>query len=515
MIIYNDKKEFIGIDEEGLRSLGFSNLADLQSETVDFADLFVKTPGFIHNFKHVHWIDFVLCEEDKNACKAIIHAKGKNFNCLIEIKTIYLTTSPNSKSYIINLNNLRSLSSNETSEISSELQVRDAPVTVVHKDEKVEDTTQIKPIKKSIIEDPYEIDDDLSLDDELSQEQLDAIGEPDVAIGIDLYKEDKKKKEEKTVVKEIPFDTNTIESELGFDIKRTAEILDMDIANIEDFVNDFVTQAKEFKDKLYNSVEQEDLIVLKTLSHQLKGVAANLRIHDCQNILVKINRSDDFTSAKADLDTFYKFIAKLSNEEEPSATNTEVIEPKIDEDDYILEIDDTLLTETNNNDTKINSLEEDDFIIEIDDAILTDTIDKDDNIPDINDFDNLDVGEDINLKTNKEEFSSQKTSLVKKYDKAKIANEIGLDEQSFNELFQDYIYESQDLISTIQTSIDNDDSTDWRHSAIKLKGMSDNMRINNFSTELETIISTDDKASAQNALKQLKISLSKIITIKD
>ncbi len=512
MIIYNDKKEFIGIDEEVLKSLGFSNLADLQSETADFADLFVKTPGFIHNFKHVHWIDFVLCEEDKNASKAIIHAKGENFNCIIDIKTIYLTTSPNSKSYTINLNNLRSLSPNEILEISSELQVRDTPVTVVHKDEKVEDTTQIKPIKKSIIEDPYEIDDDLSLDDELSQEQLDAIGEPDVAIEIDLDIEDKKKK---IVAEEIPFDTNTIRPGLGFDIKKTAEILDMDIANIEDFVNDFVTQAKEFKDKLYNSVEQEDLIVLKTLSHQLKGVAANLRIHDCQDILVKINRSDDFTSAKADLDTFYKFIAKLSNEEEPSATNTEVIEPKIDEDDYILEIDDTLLTEINNNDTKINSLKEDDFIIEIDDTILTDTIDKDDNIPDINDFDNLDIGEDINLKTNKEEFSSQETLLVKKYDKTKIANEIGLDEQSFNELFQDYIYESQDLISTIQTSIDNDDSTDWRHSAIKLKGMSDNMRINNFSTELETIISTDDKASAQNALKQLKISLSKIITTKD
>ena len=64
MLIYNYKKEFLGIDENDLTALGLSNLADLRAEAADFADLFVKTPGFIHNFKHVHWIDYIVCNTD-------------------------------------------------------------------------------------------------------------------------------------------------------------------------------------------------------------------------------------------------------------------------------------------------------------------------------------------------------------------------------------------------------------------------------------------------------------------
>ena len=63
MLIYNYQKEFVGIDESDLKALGFSDLAQLRSESADFANFFVKTPGFVHNFKHVHWIDFVTCAD--------------------------------------------------------------------------------------------------------------------------------------------------------------------------------------------------------------------------------------------------------------------------------------------------------------------------------------------------------------------------------------------------------------------------------------------------------------------
>lgn len=78
MLIYNYKKEFLGIDESDLELLGLSNLADLRAEAADFADLFVKTPGFIHNFKHVHWIDYITCNDSGVESKAIIHIKNKN-----------------------------------------------------------------------------------------------------------------------------------------------------------------------------------------------------------------------------------------------------------------------------------------------------------------------------------------------------------------------------------------------------------------------------------------------------
>lgn len=555
MIIYNNKKEFLGIDKDSLKSLGYSSLAELQSEAADFGDLFVKTPGHVHNFVHVHWIDFVLCEDDRNACKAIIHAKNKNLNCILEIKTIYLTSSPNSKSYIINLNNLRNLSSNETNGISSELQTRAVPVPAIIIEEEIEeeiiiedniiiDKSELK--KQKIINDPYETADDSSLDSyELSQEQLDEIGEPDViaptelepAIEIDLDepKERSKQVEEKTIEKDINPD---------FDINKTAEILEMDVATIEDFINDFISQAKEFKSKLYDSVTQEDLIILKSLSHQLKGVAANLRIHHCQDILIKINQADDFDSSEADLDIFYKLINKLAGEEEvaeeilevptqieepeeiitPKETIQEIVE--IEEDDYILEADDSLSSEKKS-EHKTNSMEienDDDYILEIEDTLVsepksknrTDSLEIESNdIPDIDDFDSLDLEQDKLLEEQNDISEIEEDKLVPLYDKTKIAGEIGLDEQSFNELFQDYQNETKDLISVIKVSIDTDSSANWKYAAIQLKGMSDNMRINNFTSELTTLISTNDKDDAQNALKKIEILLSQIISTKD
>jgi len=42
MVIYNHKKEFVGIEEKDLRVLRLATLAELQNEAADFADLFVR-----------------------------------------------------------------------------------------------------------------------------------------------------------------------------------------------------------------------------------------------------------------------------------------------------------------------------------------------------------------------------------------------------------------------------------------------------------------------------------------
>ena len=127
MLIYNFQKEFLGIDKHDLEALGFSNLAELRTETKDFADLFVKTPGYLQNFKHAHWIDFLLSPEDKDDNKVIIHAKGKNYKCLLTIKIAYLVDSPSQEAYLINLEHFRELTDDETSQISIDLGEREAP----------------------------------------------------------------------------------------------------------------------------------------------------------------------------------------------------------------------------------------------------------------------------------------------------------------------------------------------------------------------------------------------------
>ncbi len=110
MLLYNQKKEFIGIDKDDLEGLGFNNIGELQNESHDFADLFVKKPGFIHNFKNFSWIDFILHSETGES-KAIIHAKGRNYSCTLHASPFHFTSNENG--FAITIKNLRALSGSE------------------------------------------------------------------------------------------------------------------------------------------------------------------------------------------------------------------------------------------------------------------------------------------------------------------------------------------------------------------------------------------------------------------
>jgi len=451
MIIYNYNKEFIGIDQADLKALGFKDLSQLQSETADFADLFVKTPGHIHNFKHVHWIDFVLCAKSTDESKAIIHVNGKNFKVNLEIKILFLNDAPSSRAFAITLGNLKSLSKDEKIEIATEPQTIETPIVDLY--DEAEDIVELdsKDLHEDeIIVDPYV--------QEFEDENEDEI--------IDIH-------------------------DFTFDLQKTAEALEMPLSLIEEFIEDFINQAKEFKEKLYKAVEDNDMIELQALSHKLKGVAANLRVHDALEILSKINKAKDFATSKKDLDLFYEIISKLSGEEvlpQETAQTTQTKATEEDELDEILEIIDGDYDYEDN--------------IEID---LEDDDDNDDDdlliIPD--DFDIIDDDNDDD------------TSEDLQYNKTMAADEIGLDSSSFNELFDDYISESQNLVMSIEDAIQANDSDNWKNIAFKLKGMSDNMRINNFVSELEVLIHTKDSQEAKTALEKIQTKIFEILKIKD
>ncbi len=118
MLLYNQRKEFIGIDENDLSGLGFQNINELQNESSDFADLFVKKPGFIHNFKNFSWIDFILHSESDEA-KAVIHAKGKNYSCVLHVSPFYFTSDESG--YAIYIKNLRPLKGAEDAQAVKDL----------------------------------------------------------------------------------------------------------------------------------------------------------------------------------------------------------------------------------------------------------------------------------------------------------------------------------------------------------------------------------------------------------
>jgi len=101
-------------------------------------------------------------------------------------------------------------------------------------------------------------------------------------------------------------------SNYNYDPQLASDELGLPIDLIEEFVQDFIAQTQEFKEQLYVSLNRGHLDELKTLSHKLKGVAANLRIEDAFNALNIINNSKNSSDIEIQLNIFYKIIEKLS-----------------------------------------------------------------------------------------------------------------------------------------------------------------------------------------------------------
>ena len=592
MLIYNSQKEFIGMDETDLSLLGFSNLAQLRSESADFADLFVKTPGYIHNFKHVHWIDFIVCADSAETPKVIIHANEKNFRCNINITTAYLTDSPSSKAYLVNLQNLRELTKTESSNVSSDIKEKATPVAV-HEEEVVPfnvstPTPVTIPDEPEIIEDTYEIpleepkediNDHLDIihdqyDDAPLDIQIEDDKETDSDAPLEIQIEDDFKLDiEEELSQEVLSTPSTDASfvtiedddeynkEYVFDPHLASDELGLPIDLIEEFIEDFIAQAKDFKRGLYDSLNDGDISNVKILSHKLKGVAANLRIEDAFEVLTIINTSTDTDVLHKNLNYLYKIIAKLAGEElsKPVATptleiatpeeedfieddfvldfkeiedepETPIVEPKIqkqeekDEEDlymdHELNIDDSEVPQS----IEIPELADDDFIseesveaIEIAEEELNvdlETIDEEELSKELLEIDDLPDLLEIETETLLEDISEEEAITIN-YDKLQVADEIGIDSDSFNELFQDYTSESKELSSTILDAINANDSQKWKYATLKLKGMSDNMRVHDFTNELELLLSTDDTDIALSTINKISSIISKISDIED
>ena len=509
MLIYNYKKEFLGIDESDLSIFSLKNLAELRNQSADFADLFVKTPGCIHNFKHVHWIDYILNGDGAEA-KVIIHIKNQNYSAVLSIGQIYLIDNPTEAAYSVSLNNIKTLLASQSEELIQDLNERTAPQTatgntelltaagsIVHDkdsyklEEKVSFDPYEAPKKTQIIEDVYETP-------EIKIEDLTA---DDAPLDIELEVQATPKKEPETFTQpQVIEQEEIIENEefkaYVYDPKVASEELGLPIDLIEEFIQDFISQAHSFKTELYTSMQTTDIDNLKVQSHKLKGVAANLRIEDALNALSIINTSQDNNEIKTNLDRFYIMIDKLSGK---IATPKKQEDTDNKDDDFILSFkDDNPAIVDSDVPKNINRVElaDDDFL-----NLQEDTSQTEDE--DLTILDNLDKDIEIQSTPKAEKIPTETFS----YNKKAIANDIGLDIDSFNELFSDYIIESKELADTIMQSAENNDLVICKNLSHKLKGMSENMRINNIIKELKEIIETDN---IENIKKLINIVLSKL-----
>lgn len=499
MLIYNASKEFVGIDENDLKTLGFSNLAELRSESADFADLFVKTPGCVHNFKHVHWIDFIDYAESSAESKVIISAKSKSYTANLGLTKAYLTDKPTSKAYLISLNNLRALSAKESENISEVLSSKPAPASVRHIAE-VEEVEEVAPQKidvpyKANISDEFGVEDEPSYIDEPSYVDEPVVETREIVeetydLPLDVDFEEKEIVVEEKIVLPIasPKKEEFEDDGYVFDPKVASEELGLPVDLIEEFIQDFIAQAKEFKDELYASLSDGDIENIARLSHKLKGVAANLRVVNALETLAIVNMSKNIDEIKPNLDKFYRIIQKLSGEEEKVE---EVLEAQLDseEDDFALEFKDEEIEKPVRNSSANDTPEEDDdLVLEF----------KDD--AKIKDFDAPQTIETLEVAEND---LAEPKKIQSEYSKKLIANKIGLDYEAFEELFGDYVAEAREVSLRIHQALSENDFGKCKKESVLLKGMSESMHMKEFAPELEFLINSSDKAEMTNAINKI------------
>ena len=531
MLIYNSTKEFIGIDEHDLKIFGFSNLSQLRSEAADFADLFVRTPGYVHNFKHVHWIDFVSYAESAEESKVIISIKSKSYTASLSITKAYLTDNPNSEAYFIALNGLRPLSSKENEIVASG--ARDKPIPVSAIDE--EQYKEMIP-DEPVVEDAFDFPEENVENNEPITFAEEAYEIPDTPLDIDIDFEEEITHapvefpdEESESLKQEPvtpvvtpqavqrdYETeDRVEDEddgYVFDPKVASDELGLPIDLIEEFIEDFTGQAKEFQAEMYSALDENDLDSVSRLSHKLKGVAANLRIENALSAITAVNISKDPDIIKTNLDLFYRIMRKLGGEgvstaEKPVSVSTAaptVEEVKIpdEEDDFVLDFksdDEVLVEKLDSNDT-IKDVEEDDFVLNFKEEMPIEDMDVQgkSELPELADDDYLTTDTGI------EEESHSSTKVVDvSYSKELSANAIGLDMETFEELFVDYIQDSRGISSNIHQALAQNNLEKCVKEARILKGMSTGMQVKEFTLELESLISASDKNEMTKAIEKI------------
>lgn len=489
MLIYNHKKEFIAIDEAALEVLSIPSIAELQKEVSDFADLFVSSPGLIHNFKHVHWIDYITCNEDATDSKAIIKIRGKNYSANIVVKVIYLLENPTEKAFKVELVNLKSLSPLQEEKITLSSLTEQEPQENNHKFKAPKKETTYENLNPNIIKDEYEED---------------SIQEEDYASLVNLQEEESRadktpktiplvEKKEDILSAELKYDNSADESlnfsDYCYDPNVASDELGLPIDLVEEFIQDFIVQANSFKSDLYSSLAEGNMDNLKIQSHKLKGVAANLRIEDALDALSIVNSSHDEYDIQKNLDRFFYIINNLSKSDtkEPIFNNTQ-------EDEFIISFKDETSPAENIEVLDSDVPEHIEIAILADDNFLKESSPfEKNNKPLINDV-----------------IDNEVEKVIFQYDKNQVAHDIGLDIDSFNELFSDYLTEAKNIFADINEALEENDLDSCKKSARKLKGMSENMRVYDFDASLEDVISATNINEIEQSVRNIAFTLTLI-----
>ena len=548
MLIYDHNKEFIGIDEESLKLLGYERFEDFTREHRDVAELFVKKPGYIHNFTNFPWIDFVLHAESEET-KVIIAGKNKSFSAIVDITKLYLTKAPNEDAYLIRFKNVQTYQLDASEKPAPSVPSAPPLNLEAQSFDTVQETARPEPQPETVEQPkqqpPLTIDEDLFIKETPAEEELilpvssavedefniffhgeeELLAEPEPEIPpvaksvLDNLKEEKSApmlganltEDEKAYLENLKFSDDYV-----YDPNIAADELGLPVDLIEEFIGDFIKQAHEFKEQFFRAIKKEDFDSIKVLSHKLKGVAANLRIEDSFEVLRNINESSDIKECEANLKRFYLTLAKLEgknieevkqqleNPVEELYTLTPKFQEEQAEEETLLPLE---LPELEQKEDVPPIVQEDiahpfaaeeiqeetsdlyDFGLELlDDEPFIVIEDEKKNITDIKDL--------------QPQNEKSESAPILSYDINIAAAEIGLNADLVGALIDDYIVEANEMKSKLSDVIEASDVMRWKGYATQLKGISDNLRIIDISNALQNLINSTDKQQAKAIMQE-------------
>ncbi|MFA6143664.1 MAG: hypothetical protein WCW84_01630 [Sulfurimonas sp.] len=519
MLLYNDKQEFIGIDEEGLKLLNYSSFPELLKVCTDVADLFANEPGYIYNFKKFGWIDFIL-HSDSDVFNAIVHANGRVFSCQLSVSLFYLIEHPSEYGYRVEMLHIKSVSGEDIK-----------PHVIVPRERGKESIREpIIPYTKLSDHPTSNLTDHIHITPvRLSEPSILDIPLGEISEAEDLYTDFKQSSDIVELEEPLPFIPEVTEEitpivpakpferpiknaqysesekeylshhkvpvDYLFDPSVAANELGLPVDLIEEFIGDFIQQSHEFRDELFEACAKSDFNNLHILSHKLKGVAANLRIEDALETLTIINTSTEVGEIEINLKYYYSIVAKLEGKEaEEYSTQVleetfvpEIIPPKPVEDIYAFSI--------KKDEEKSEEMDEKPFEKEFFDLNSTEVAKE---------VEPVKVLEEKSIKEPEiVAESSINNRVVLHYDMHSTARQLGIDTSFMQELIDEYKADAHIIAEEIFNAISAFDTTLWNENASKLKGISDNLRLSEISDELSVLIKTHDAQEAKKASSHL------------
>jgi hypothetical protein len=594
MLFYNHKQEFIGIDEEGLKLLNYATLEELLGVCSDVADLFAKEPGYIHNFKNFGWIDFLL-HADSDATSAIVNGNGRTFSCTLTVQKLFMVEEPSGYGYIIDMTHVKSISGEELKPYiaPSKPAYESAPVIPEKTAADLSAAPSVLPdygyLTPTVLSEPDTLDVPSFTEEEFTSDleplddlyaKLSVPASEEAFVPEEILPQEVAGPEETLPEKEIPIPTVPeprrpevrgtrysdaeqvfinnlkIDKSYRFDPRIAANELGLPVDLIEEFIGDFIQQAHDFKDELFEAVLKGDMNNLKILSHKLKGVAANLRIEDAFETLSIINTSNDPTEIEANLKYFYSVIAKLESKGEEVAAEEPLIPLQSKENTAAVKADALPSAQDEgiyafalkqNPDEPLLVHEEELYVLpDIQNEpfeTAAEFVTTEEALPpqeeELYSFQNIHeepyetataaVTTEEALSPQEEELysfpniheESFGTAMVPEtineisfgtveaaedklhYDAGAIAGALGIELPFFEEILGDYKREAFNAAERISGAISAFDTHSWKKSASELKGISDNLRLNEISDQLAILSQTNDAQEANKASKRL------------